>query len=155
MNTDINKRITTLTAAVVITLAVGTGSVYAQGGVPTMGDNGNGTITDSAGLVWLKNACCFGSQNWQTAKNSAASLRSGSCGLTDKSTAGQWRLPTKDEIVRRSKSVNGFNNVQGGMYWTGTEYDSNKAWGSYIFDETVGTAYKYGLGFVWPVRAGL
>jgi hypothetical protein len=61
-------------------------------------DNGNGTVTDiSSGLIWLKDAGCLGFEDWDAATNSAATLESGQCGLTDGSTAGRWRLPTRVE----------------------------------------------------------
>lgn len=61
-------------------------------------DCGNGTVTDTVtGLIYLKNADCFTSQNWPTANQSAAGLADGSCGLTDGSGAGDWRLQTREE----------------------------------------------------------
>ena len=65
------------------------------------------------GFVWLQNADCFRRQPWDQAKSSAASLKSGSCGLTDGSTAGKWRLPTRDEFIARKNDLQGFNSVQG------------------------------------------
>ena len=74
--------------------------------LPRFVDNGNGTVTDMAsGLIWLKNASCFGSQKWEQAMNSAKSLADGQCGLTDGSTAGQWRLPS----IRMLKSLISYN----------------------------------------------
>ncbi len=49
-------------------------------------------------LVWLKNANCFGTANWQDALSAANSLANGSCGLSDGSAAGDWRLPNINEI---------------------------------------------------------
>jgi hypothetical protein len=61
-------------------------------------DNGDGTVTDiRTGLIWLKNANCFGRKNWKTATQSAANLASGQCGLRDGSRRGMWRLPSKEE----------------------------------------------------------
>lgn len=58
-------------------------------------DCGNGTVKDTkTNLFWLKNANCFGAQNWATANISAAGLGQGQCGLTDGSLPGDWRLPT-------------------------------------------------------------
>ena len=58
-------------------------------------DCGNGTVTDTqTHLIWLKNANCFPPQNWDDAMASAAGLKSGDCGLTDHSSAGNWRLPS-------------------------------------------------------------
>jgi hypothetical protein len=61
-------------------------------------DNGDGTVTDNrTGLIWLKNANCFGRKDWKTAMQLAAKLADGQCGLSDGSKPGDWRLPTKDE----------------------------------------------------------
>ncbi len=61
-------------------------------------DCGNGTVTDTATqLIWLKKTNCFAEQDYPTANGSAASLSNGSCGLTDGSRAGDWRLPTTAE----------------------------------------------------------
>jgi len=61
-------------------------------------DCGNGTVTDTVtGLIWLKNANCFGRTNYAAANQAAAGLAAGQCGLTDGSSAGDWRLPTKTE----------------------------------------------------------
>ena len=61
-------------------------------------DCGNGTVTDTVtGLIWLKNVDCFGYLNWTAANGAAAALADGQCGLTDGSSPGTWRLPSKDE----------------------------------------------------------
>jgi hypothetical protein len=61
-------------------------------------DCGNGTVTDTVtGLIWLKNANCFGALDYASANNAAAGLGHGACGLTDNSAPGDWRLPTKTE----------------------------------------------------------
>jgi hypothetical protein len=61
-------------------------------------DCGNGTVTDTAtGLIWLKKADCLPETNWKAANQAAAGLKAGDCGLTDGSSPGDWRLPTKAE----------------------------------------------------------
>jgi uncharacterized protein DUF1566 len=63
-------------------------------------DCGNGTVTDTVtGLIWLKQADCFGVAAYAAANQAAAGLKDGDCGgsLTDGSAPGDWRLPTKDE----------------------------------------------------------
>lgn len=75
----------------------------AQIGVPWPGprftDNSNGTVTDQlTGLVWLKDAGCFGPSDWATALTAANQLASGTCGLNDGSTTGQWRMPNVNEL---------------------------------------------------------
>ena len=60
-----------------------------------------GTITDTAtGLTWLKHANCpGGTKNFADALTFSNSLAAGSCGLTDGSTAGTWRLPNRSELA--------------------------------------------------------
>ena len=63
-------------------------------------DNGNGTVTDTrTGLVWLKNdRNIAGWMLWADAVTYCSSLKSGDAGLTDGSVAGQWRLPSAQEL---------------------------------------------------------
>jgi Protein of unknown function (DUF1566) len=106
-------------------------------------DNQDGTITDSlTGLVWLKDAGCLGSALWSNALTAANDLADGSCGLTDASTAGQWRLPNLIELesLIDVSSANPalpanhpFLDVSNGVYWTSTSYyggvtGSSRAW---------------------------
>src|SRR5208283_1799843 len=66
---------------------------------PRFTDNNDGTVTDGlTGLVWMKNAGCFAASNWSVALVYASQLASGQCGLTDGSTAGQWRMPNVNEL---------------------------------------------------------
>jgi hypothetical protein len=65
----------------------------------------NGTVKDTlTGLIWLKNANCLalgpplGKPNWAAAIAAANALASGSCGLSDGSKAGDWRLPNVKEL---------------------------------------------------------
>jgi Protein of unknown function (DUF1566) len=69
---------------------------------------GNGTVTDQdTGLIWLQDANCATLGNppsgsvgvdWLTANaNAAKLLKDGTCGLTDGSQRGDWRLPTFEE----------------------------------------------------------
>jgi hypothetical protein len=139
-------------------------------------DNGNGTVTDQqTGLIWLKNANCFGSrQRWGKARQKTAKLAHGQCGLHDGSTEGMWRLPTKEEleaiIDKRYKSPaisnaagtgkwrenDAFSGVQSFYYWSSTPDadNANYAWRVYLNlggASTSGKAYTY---YVWPVRGG-
>jgi hypothetical protein len=150
MKSNFIKRIIAIAAALTVTVAIGAGGASAQGSVP-----GNGTVTDG-GLVWLKDANCFGKQNWNDATRSAASLKSGSCGLNDGSTPGQWRLPTKDELVRRQRNQQGFNNVQADDYWSSSSYvnGSGSAWVVGMLNGYVNGNYKGFGNYVWPLRAG-
>ena len=61
-------------------------------------DCGNGTVTDSVtGLIWLRDAACFGAIDWASGSTLVTGLADGQCGLADASRPGQWRLPTIDE----------------------------------------------------------
>lgn len=132
--------------------------------IPRFTDNNNGTVTDNlTGLIWLKNANCFGAQAWTTALTSANTLASGSCGLTDGSTAGQWRLPNRKELqslVDRSQYNpalpldHPFSAVLDN-YWS----SSTVAYGGAAEAWYVGLNYGYVDNFnknygryVWPVR---
>jgi hypothetical protein len=96
-------------------------------------DHANGTVTDHlTGLVWLKNAGCFSPSSWASALTSANQLASGACGLTDGSTAGQWRMPNANEleslvdVSQLNPAVpasHPFTNVTlANAYWSSTTY---------------------------------
>lgn len=109
-------------------------------------DCGNGTVNDTmTGLLWLKDANCFGALDYASANVAAAGLADGACGLSDNSAAGDWRLPTEIEwqatmgpaaalscYTGNDPSVTNtlgtacykagprqFTNVQTGDYWSG------------------------------------
>ncbi len=134
-------------------------------------DNGNGTVTDNrSGLIWLKEANCFGRQDFKTAMQSAANLANGECGLSDGSTSGMWRLPTQDELkamLDKNYSVPALSNAEGTGQWTegdafsGVQSDDDY-WSSTGLNVTFRTwrlylGYNYVdiVHYVWPVRAGV
>ena len=52
-------------------------------------------MTDTVtGLIWLKHSDCLATNTWAAANQAAAGLKNGDCGLSDKSSSGDWRLPT-------------------------------------------------------------
>jgi len=134
---------------------------------PRFEDNGDSTITDHlTGLVWLKNANCAGSMNWYDALTYCNNLAHGSCGLTDGSAAGEWRLPNiieLESLVNAEASIpaawlnsKGFSNVSSGFYWSASThaYYTNCAWivsMIYGYKADIGKSYNAN---VWPVRAG-
>ena len=136
---------------------------------PRFTDNGNGTVKDNlTGLIWLKDANCFSRRTWAQALSDANSLANGSCGLTDGSSAGNWRLPNRKELrslINYSQAnsaawlnlpAQGFSNVQADYYWSSSTYAYGPAgaWGVNMGD---GGVYGYGKTnslYVWPVRAG-
>ena len=127
-------------------------------------DNGDGTIRDNlTGLIWLKNANCFGLKTWADALAECRKLADGGCGLTDGSTAGDWRLPTVKELQSLidfgkydPALPNGhpFTEVQSSSYWSSTEYanDTGYAWHVYTYFGGVFTNIKTAYYYVWPVR---
>lgn len=81
---------------------------------PRFTDCGDGTVVDNhTGLFWLKNASCAalagtdsqGRAPFFTAFNAAKALANGTCGLSDGSIAGDWRMASVDEYC----SVNSGN----------------------------------------------
>lgn len=129
-------------------------------------NNGNGTVTDSlTGLIWLRNANCFGAQTWAASLVSANGLANSACGLTDGSIAGQWRLPNSNELqslldyTDASGLPDGgaiFVSVQSG-YWSSTtdEATPSQAFSLDLFNPGMNSASKGGNASVWPVRGGL
>ena len=145
-------------------------------------DNGNGTVTDArTGLVWLKNANPCDYKNWYEAGTYCASLANGQAGLTDGSVAGDWRLPSIEELegigtdppityciddpsctymecpVTWTKPGTPFTGVQSYYYWSGTSYaySTDYAWYVYMGNGNVFYISKSDYYvYVWPVRGG-
>jgi hypothetical protein len=127
---------------------------------PRWVDNGNGTTTDTlTGLVWLRDAGAIHQLNWADAVAAVNALASPQCGLSDGSVAGDWRMPTRnemqslsdrnqtnhadyfnntfryaDESLYQSAVFTGFVSLQ--YYWTSTTYaaDTTQAWTVYSCD---------------------
>jgi hypothetical protein len=132
---------------------------------PRLTDNGDGTVTDNlTGLIWLTNANCFGEKSWSAALNDCNTLASGTCGLTDGSVAGDWRLSNIKEFQSLIDygstpfvlpSGHPFVNV-GGWYWSSTtiETDSIYAYVGIMPFGCVTYCPKTNNYSVWPVRGG-
>ena len=130
---------------------------------PRFTDNGDGTVTDHlTGLVWLRDAGCLDA-NWEEALAHANTLAEGSCGLTDGSAPGDWRLPNARELsslIDRSQihpalpPTHPFTGVSGG-YWSSTSSSPDLPWNVGIggFGDVQGTAPHVSSG-VLPVRGG-
>ncbi|MCP4690510.1 MAG: DUF1566 domain-containing protein, partial [Desulfobacterales bacterium] len=146
-------------------------------------DCGNGAVSDAVtGLIWLKNANCFGTKNFADANNAAAGLKNGDCGLTDNSMPGDWRLPTQAEWENTvavavalkcddpsltdiagtgcysalAQEEQPFFGIQSNGYWSCTTYDNlpTYAWGVVLYEISTGYIDKENMGYVWPVRDG-
>ncbi len=154
---------------------------------PRFVDNTDGTVTDMlTGLVWLKDASCAdlagtdveGLADWTTALTAAQALADGTCGLTDISVAGDWRLPSRFELeslldleyispalsnaAGTAQWAEGdvFAGVQSGVpsgyYWSSVSYVSppSYAWLVRLYDGYVDGIGKADTYYVWPVRGG-
>ena len=140
-------------------------------------DNSDGTVTDNlTGLIWLKNANCFGLRTWNNALSDCNGLADGMCGLTDGSIAGDWRLSNRTELLSlihdgyyrpaisntagTAQWTEGdpFTNVQSEEYWSSTTYvgGSDIARIVYMDDGDVAYGIKYPdyEYFVWCLRGG-
>lgn len=138
----------------------------------------DGTVTDNlTGLIWLKNANCFATRDWTTALLDTNNLSNGTCGLTDGSSAGDWRLPNLNELRSlinaeyynpalsnasgTAKWTEGdvFSGVESDEYWSSTT-DANptandKAWYVHLIGGHVHSTFKSNSFYVWPVRGGM
>lgn len=144
---------------------------------PRFSDHGDGTVTDNnTGLIWLKNADCFGNRLWADALNDCNNLADGSCGLSDGSTAGDWRLPSVNELLSlldygystspalsnaagtgqwtEGDAFTGVNQI----YWSSTTvsqpYISEYAWVVDLWGYVDNNGKGSGGRCVWPVRGG-
>jgi hypothetical protein len=145
----------------------------------------NGTVTDTVtGLIWLKDANCFpgpggSGLRYAAANQAAAGLADGQCGLTDGSSSGDWRLPTKAEWEATIASAAGpcsgspptltndpgtgclivgpssFAGVQF-FYWSSSVVDGGgtDAWFVHLVDGRLDAAGKLTDLLVWAVRSG-
>ncbi len=150
---------------------------------PRFVDNLDGTVTDMlTGLVWLLDASCAdlagtgesGLADWTTALTAAQALSSGICGLSDSSVAGDWRLPSVNELqslVDYEYSTPALANAAGTARWTEGDVfagvQSSYYWSSTSYADYPSGAWYVGLGYggvddydkpgtlyVWPVRGG-
>ena len=144
------------------------GDIEAGANIPTprFVDNGDGTVEDNlTGLIWLKNANCFGPRTWVEALDDCNGLANSSCGLNDGSLAGDWRLPNAKELSSLTDFGNSgpslpnghpFTGVESTYYWSSTTYVYDTAIAWYV---SMGSGHVTGHGkvdayYFWPVRGG-
>jgi len=98
------------------------------------------------------------------------SLKDGDCGpnpelvIADRSCAGDWRLPTMNELCtlidysRRDPALSDghlFKNIPSGYHWSATRLDSSSEIAWIVYIESGTTCYeniKNRAGYVLPVR---
>ena len=151
---------------------------------PRFVDNTDGTVTDKlTGLIWLRDARCedlagtdpVGRSIWTTALTAAAALASGTCGLTEGSSAGDLRLPSVNDLqslihyeysypalpdaegTAKWSEGDAFSGVQAEVYWSSTSNAASptSAWVVHLRYGSVNDRFKSFISFVWPVRGGL
>ena len=140
-----------------------------QAGVPSplprFTDNHNGTVTDNlTGLIWLQDANLFGEVMRDEAIEKAKSIASGSCGLNDGSSAGDWRLPNVNELESLLQfnnpsgtavaRPNPFRNLEVANYWSSTSVAAFPALGWYVAMAVGPPVFdlKFNRMRMWPVR---
>jgi len=137
-------------AAVVLLGMMVAGSTFAE-----LKDNNDGTVIDTQnGLVWLKRSDCFGKVNFFNAQNKPYGLQSGMCGLSDKSSAGQWRLPNVVELGYLKNNTSKFDGTITDWYWSSTTGNMPNSSKGIIL--TSGTTQDFGRDanlYVLPVRS--
>jgi hypothetical protein len=144
-------------------------------------DCANGTVTDTVtGLIWLKQSCGLFSADWAAANQFAAGLKDGDCGplLTDKSSPGDWRLPTRAEweaTIARAVALgcaklltndagtgcSGSHSLSGdGQFWSSSadEVTPFNAWSVIVTPSSGVDPFQLNVKSdalkVWPVRGG-
>ena len=133
---------------------------------PRFNENGNGTATDNlTGLIWLKNANCFGQMIWSDAVSACNDLTAGYCGLTDGSSAGDWRLPNVKELQSLLDFGNAgpalpdghpFSSLRSAFYWSSTVV-AGLTYLAWVVSPTYGHVddeYRSNNAYTWPVRGG-
>ena len=143
---------------------------------PRFTGNSDGTVTDnSTGLIWLANANT-GTRSWESALTYCNALADGTAGLTDGSSAGDWRMPNINELnslvnykyvdpamsndAGNSQLTVGagssFINVRSDYYWTSTGFPGKLLVVSVRMEygRANVTAKSFGSHYVWPVRGG-
>lgn len=141
---------------------------------PRFVDKKNGTVKDRlTGLIWLKDANCFGAVTFNQALIDTSTLATGRCGLSDGSRAGDWRMPNVKEFqslidfgfVPTISNAAGtgpwtpgdpFVNLIGGYYWSSTSVPSgpNDAWVMIPIQGNIYGFHRTNRVPVWPVRGG-
>jgi hypothetical protein len=139
---------------------------------PRLIESADGTVLDVlTGLTWPTNANCFGLRRFYEALEDAAGLASGECGLTDGSTAGNWRLPNRVELrslldfseyMPMLPDGHPFTGVDADAYadkyWTSTtdSEDRRNSWYVSFSDGRQDGWWKTApwTAYVWPVRGG-
>ena len=129
-------------------------------------DNGDGTVTDtSTSLMWLQDATCLGTADWQSSFTKLKSYNSNqasyNCGAKH-NTYSDWNIPNRHELrslidhttdLPALPASHPFSHVQPN-YWTSTTAAFNASHAYKIFMGTgeLQVSNKETLQYIWPVR---
>jgi len=131
---------------------------------PRFSDPGDGTVIDNfTGLVWLKQSDCLGENGYEEAYSASAALADGSCGLSDDSAPGDWRVPNYKELQSlfdlsrvepQLSDGHPFTGIQNGLHWTSTSLASGPdgVWKMNVFWSNIHGGGKDNAHYTWPVR---
>ncbi len=138
--------------------------------IPRFTDLGNGTVLDNlTGLIWLKDADCFGWHQWASALSEVAALNLGSrmCENYVAGAQNDWRLPNIRELTSlwdygvKDPSLpagHPFVNTPtpGSNYWSSTSVISSpsNAWEAETYSGRAKVIAKAENKRVWAVRGG-
>ena len=125
-------------------------------------------MTDNlTGLVWTQDADCDGPKDWHGAIDYCNALAQGTCGLTDGSVAGDWRLANRFELESLLDLKNcdpalptghPFMDVHSNQwFWSSTSVANmygTAAWNVWIEDGFINYSHPSGSLYVWCVRGG-
>lgn len=137
-------------------------------------DHGDGTVRDNlTGLLWLKEADCLGEDTLPQAYSLTAGLADGQCGLSDGSSAGDWRVPNfrelfslldwsrADPILSNTQGDGNwsegdpFTGVKNSLHWTSTSLGGDTSGEWMISPYASGNIHggsKAATRWIWPVR---
>lgn len=117
------------------------------------------------GLVWIKNANCWGAISWDQAQTKITALNQGhqTCPGYSSTTIQDWRLPSIQELQTLVTSTgtppglppgHPFTGFASGFYWASDpspDFHEN-GWDVSMADGTVYHDFKSSTHLVWPVR---
>jgi hypothetical protein len=135
-------------------------------------DNRNGTVTDNlTGLIWLKDAGCFGAADYETTYGTIADFNDnpGGYDCTEYSASyDDWRLSNRTELlslIDRSQATpplppgHPFVNINSGAYRSASTYadpvHTHNEWQVDMFYYGLPTYSSKGTKPFWPVRGGI
>jgi hypothetical protein len=123
-------------------------------------------IDSLTGLIWTLASDCGIGKTWSQSLAYCNALADGTCGLSDGSIAGDWRLPHVKELlslvdygnaIPALPSGHPFANVGSTSYWTSTTYVNNTQYAWYVPFGYGGAKYpnsKADTNRVWCVQGG-